>query len=74
MEAVFREPFWRRQGGTIPDDKRPFADAMNFAIQKFMMTAVTNVETFERLLTAYVEGEKYPVQEIRKSFTVPYIV
>ena len=56
MVHVFRDPFWGP--GFIPEDKKPFAEAMNYAIQCFFMAVNKDFEAMERLFTAYVEGEK----------------
>ena len=55
--TVFRNPFWG-PGGHIPEDKKPFADAMNYAVQAFQLAVNKDLETMELLFRAYVEGEK----------------
>ena len=57
MMTVFRDPFWGPVGH-IPEDKKPFADAMNYAVLAFQMAVNKDLEAMELLFNAYVEGEK----------------
>lgn len=54
MTEAFRRPFW---GTGIPEDKKPFADAMNYAVQSLYMAVNKDLEAIQQLFTAYVEGE-----------------
>lgn len=54
MTEAFRRPFW---GPGIPDDKKPFASAMNYAVQSLYMAVNKDLEAIQLLFTAYVEGE-----------------
>ncbi len=54
MTEAFRRPFW---GTGIPDDKKPFASAMNYAVQSLYMAVNKDLEAIQLLFTAYVEGE-----------------
>lgn len=54
MTEAFRRPFW---GTGIPDDKKPFASAMNYAVQSLYMAVNKDLEAIQQLFTAYVEGE-----------------
>jgi hypothetical protein len=58
MAEAFRNPFQGTVTATVPEDRKAFAKAMNFAIHRFMTAATSNVEMAEHLFTAYVEGEK----------------
>jgi hypothetical protein len=57
MMHVFRDPFWGRHGDIL-EDRKPFADAMNYAIQSFFMAVNKDLEAAQLLFNAYVEGEK----------------
>ena len=56
MADVFRRPFW--SGQDMPEDKKAFATAMNYAIQSFYLSVNKDLEAMELMFKAYVEGEK----------------
>jgi prophage antirepressor-like protein len=58
LNLVFADPFWGAQVDRIPENKKPFANAMNYAIQSFVMSLNKDIEAMTLLFTAYVEGEK----------------
>jgi len=57
MMHLFSAPFWGPPG-TVPEDKKPFATHMNYAVQSFFMAVNKDLEAAELLFNAYVEGEK----------------
>ena len=58
MMNTFAKPFYATALSPIPEHMKPFAHAMNLAINNFWMAMFKDFATLEDLYRAYVEAEK----------------
>ena len=58
MRGIFTSPFWTKPEGRILENQKPFAHAMNYAIDAHALAIAKDIEALALLFTAYVEGEK----------------
>jgi len=58
MRMIFSSPFCRGLGSQTHESQKPFAHAMNYAIDAHALAIAKDIEALALLFTAYVEGEK----------------